>query len=307
MLLTLVSFVAACSDDDTTTLNVPAGFYKVTITLDSTADAVGANEVRLMGFNGAGLAVLGPDAKTFDAWALTGANNLMTKGAGDTYSIDVYFGKAAGYSNAMASNIEFKFANGTPGFGASWDNKLNNGSYNLGGGAITNNMYVNSHFQVTNNGGDSFAIPTWDFTNNAAPRVIPIKVAGWLGKAPTDPSLVTTVAVTLTINWLDVPASHVNGATWANLADGAAVVTGSAAWLHTDGVATWNPGLGTAVTVTVPTATTTVTVPVGSPLGFSYKLANVAGWNQGEEGENHGGLLGAGSATQTLTVNFNYK
>jgi hypothetical protein len=112
------------------------------------------------------------------------------------------------------------------------------------------------------------------------------------------------VEVTLTINWTGVPASHTQGALWADLADGNAVLTGSEPWMHADGTSIWSPTNGKAVTVTPPTATITTTVPIGSPCAFEFKLANVAGWDNGEEAANQAGFLNPDLPVQTINVTF---
>jgi len=96
------------------------------------------------------------------------------------------------------------------------------------------------------------------------------------------------------IIWQNVPtgtAKPVNGAIWTTYPQDA-VVTGDGNWMHTTNV-TWSPALGQPVAFDVSVAKAAVTITLASNIapGFNTKMANIAGWSQGEELNNHAGLI----------------
>ncbi|OHD54343.1 MAG: hypothetical protein A2Y33_03685 [Spirochaetes bacterium GWF1_51_8] len=96
------------------------------------------------------------------------------------------------------------------------------------------------------------------------------------------------------IIWQNVPtgtAKPVNGAIWTTFPQDA-VVTGDGNWMHTTNVV-WNPqkGLPVAFDMTFAKAAVTITLASNIAPGFNTKMANVAGWSQGEELNNHLGVI----------------
>ncbi|NPV02267.1 MAG: hypothetical protein HPY53_12900 [Brevinematales bacterium] len=127
--------------------------------------------------------------------------------------------------------------------------------------------------------------------------------------------------ISVTIIWTNIPAwNHNPSKEWgwlpllglvSNTNTGATTaviptITGGAGFLHTNGVATWDPKQGNLVTLdpVLKTAYVTFTVPTGSARTFEFKMANTNGWDSGEEANNQAGILPIGGGVYTQIVNF---
>jgi hypothetical protein len=225
--------------------------------------------------------------------------NLMTK-AGSVYSINIGWTNDEPFTGALAFKIINCNTNMVEreGFGGGWE-KIGAQSTGTENTVVT---IVEGAITKASNAGAPKG------TGVISGNTVTLNLLSFGNWSVDYTGVPTIIEKALTINWTKVPESHTKGVLWADLADGNAVVTGSAAFLHTDGTSTWAPALGKAVTVTTDgangTATIILTVPAGTPLGFDFKLANKTGWDNGEEANNQNGVLEPDTATQTIAVEF---
>ena len=131
--------------------------------------------------------------------------------------------------------------------------------------------------------------------------------------------------------WHNVPTGNikpVNGLIWTTFPEGA-VITGDQTWMHTTNV-TWYPTVGKSVGefhfynsyyynvyLSVPPPGwnyiyrglyVDVVISSNTSPGFQMRMANIAGWSQGEEINNHRGLISSPLwGWSTIIVNANFK
>lgn len=302
MLLALT--FAACSDDDT--VGPPAGYTEVKIYLDSSNDplvqqdpAYPVNVPRLMGINTSGLeAVVGANGQAFDAWALGGANNIMTKIAGtEMYVLTVYLKLAEGEASG---SLEYKFANGTPGYTATWGNKIGQDSYGL----AANNWTAGGVTMGNTGGGDSsFTLTGWTNTVVAFTNY----VNSWNAQGLTYPTL-QACAVTLNITNVDAYTGVGTGAPYDFSVDYATCsVVGDANFLSASGTSQWTPADGTVASSYSAANGGTLVFSLNAPQGT---VAAIGGKviDSGSTWENDPGFsfnLPENAATATRYAEFN--
>lgn len=295
MLLALT--FAACSDDDT--VGPPAGYTEVKVYLDSSAEPLTSNVPRLMGINTSGLeAVVGANGQVFDAWALAGTNNVMTKIAGtDMYVITIYLKLAAGEA---AGSLEYKFANGSVGWAATWGNKIGQDSY-----AIAANNWTAGGVTMGNTGGgdSSFTLTGWTNTVVAFTNY----VNSWNAQGPTYQTL-QACAVTLNITNVNDYTNTGTGAPYDFSVDYATCsVVGDANFLSASGTTTWTPADGTVASSYNAANNGTLVFSLNAPQG---SVAAVGGKviDSGSTWENDPGysfVLPENAATATVYAAFN--
>ncbi|NPV02266.1 MAG: hypothetical protein HPY53_12895 [Brevinematales bacterium] len=211
-------------------------------------------------------------AVTNDFWnnigmQLTGVNNEQIFISNNMIiGVQKPVGVLTNFSNTWGS-ISFD------GFYVSWDHKtvtIDVGAH--GGWSICTGDPIDMDINVTIIWTN---IPAWNHN--------PTKIVGWL-------PLLGLVSNTNT------------GATTAVIP----TITGGAGFLHTNGVATWDPKQGNPVTINagLKTAYVTFTVPSGSAQTFEFKMANTNGWDSGEEANNQFCVMPLGVTSYTQTVNF---
>ncbi|NPV01615.1 MAG: hypothetical protein HPY53_09570 [Brevinematales bacterium] len=228
------------------------------------------------------------------------AVSMLTKEADGTWSITL-----APTNNTVAWGIAFKAANYLT---SEWTAVTNDFWNNIGAqltGVNNEQIFISNGviIAVQKPSGTlsnvSGALVYDGFTVSADQKTVTIDVGahgGWSVRAPG----VTTNDIAVTIMWSGIPSWNQNPTKtlgWlpllglvSNTNTGATLVviptvTGGAGFLHTNGVATWDPKQGNLVTLNagLKTAYVTFTVPAGSARTFEFKMANTNGWDSGEE------------------------
>jgi len=295
--LFIILFFYSCSDDGTITLipdspikpissvtntppttNAMAEYKIITMTLDSSADPLMSNGVKLMGFS---MLNIEPEILTFyqnewqilSIWSLTGTNNWMTPGPDNTYSI-----KIALKMESLSNNcyfLDFKYVNCTPGSPATWANKIGNDSFPINGASV--NTWINAE------NGTSMGDTAWSadpsfritWTNaTACPTAFTNMVVSWDNELSTA-TIPTECSLTLHIT--NMNQYGVTTSSYTNLG-----ITSDQGWTSTDNTSHFHQTMATPASsyndsLQGGTLIFNLTAPQGVPQGVNARIVCMNG------------------------------